>query len=109
MLAGRVRLFVVKRANSTFVLAVVVAVMLACIVPIADQPETAFNEADFPVNQAAVIAPVRIAPPSQITTPLPAVRVASAQVMQRMPVERNLPPMRSGSVPLRSLLCTFLI
>jgi hypothetical protein len=98
---------VVKR-TSTLVLSIVTAVILACVVPIADQPETPFNEADTPVNQATVIAPVRVAPPSEMT-PLPVFRATSAQGTSRMPVEPKPSPRYSASVPLRSLLCTFLI
>jgi hypothetical protein len=98
---------VVKR-TSTIVLSIVTAVILACVVPIADQPETPFNEADTPVNQATVIAPVRVAPPSEMTL-LPAFRATSAQETSRMPVEPKPAPRYSASVSLRSLLCTFLI
>lgn len=98
----------VKR-TSTIVLAIVTAVIFACVVPIADQPETPFNEADTPVNQATVIAPVRIAPPSEMTTLLPAFRATTAQETPRTPVEPKSAPMHSVSVPLHSLLCTFLI
>ena len=98
----------VKR-TSTIILSIVTAVILACVVPIADQPETPFNEADTPVNQATVIAPVRIASPSEMTPLLPAFRATSGQKTSRMPVEPKPAPMYSASVPLRSLLCTFLI
>jgi hypothetical protein len=100
---------VVKRTGLTFVLSLVTAVILACIVPIADRPETSFNEADTPVNQATVIAPIRIAPPSEATAELPAFRATSAQETKRNLAVPKSVPMYRASVPLRSLLCTFLI
>lgn len=105
----QVGLLVVTRTGWTFVLSLLTAVILACIVPVADQPGTSFNEADTPVNQAAVIAPTRIARPGEMTTLLPAFRVTSNQGMKRLLVEPKSLPMCGDSPPLRSLLCTFLI
>lgn len=101
-------LLVVNRTGSTFVISLLSAVILACIVPVADQPETSFNEADIPVNQAVVIAPIRIAGPSEMTTLLPAFRATSAHEMKRMIVGPKSVSLYSDSVPLRFLLCTFL-
>jgi len=98
-----------KCTGRTFAVSLVTAVILACIVPVPDQPETSFNEADTPVNQATVISPVRIAFPSEMTTPLPALRTPGAQEMKRIFVEPKSVPMYSDSVPLRFLLCTFVI
>jgi hypothetical protein len=100
---------VAKRIGLTFVLPLVTAVILACTLPVADRPETSFNEADTPVNQATVIAPVRIAPPSEMTLLLRPFTATSAQATKRMLVEPKSESMYSFSIPLRSLLCTFLI
>lgn len=97
----------VKRIGRTFAVSLFTAVILACILPVADQSHTSFNEADTPVNEGTVIAPMRIAPPSEMTT-LPVFRTTCAQEMKRMLVEPKSALMRSGAVPLRFLLCTFL-
>jgi len=105
----QVGVLVEKRTGRTFAVSLVTAVILACIVPVPDQPETFFNEADTPVNQATVVSPVRIAFPSEMTTPLPALRAPGAQEMKRIFVEPKSVPMYSDSVPLRFLLCSFVI
>jgi hypothetical protein len=58
--------YVFKCSGVAFVLSLVAAVVLAAIVPIPDQPETSFNEVDTPVNEATLVAPVRIIPPTEM-------------------------------------------
>jgi hypothetical protein len=99
----------VKHTGLIFVLSLVTALILACTVPVADQPETSFNEADTPVNQATVIAPIRIAPPSEVTAVLPAFGSSSAQETKPSLVAPKSVPLHRASVPLHSLLCTFLV
>ena len=57
---------VFKQSGFAFVLSLVVVVILAAVFPIPDQPETSFNEADTPVTQATLRAPIRITPPMEM-------------------------------------------
>ena len=100
----------VKRSGWTFVLLLVTAVALTSVVPVADQPETAFNEIDTPVNQATRVAPsVRFAPPHELRIILPRSFIRTSEVI-RTPIESiSLAMHWHLSTPLRELLCTFLI
>ena len=49
--------FVTKRSKWIWVLPLIAAVVLAAAVPMADQPETSFNEIDTPVNVTNPVSP----------------------------------------------------
>jgi hypothetical protein len=55
---------VLKRSKWAFLLLLATAVTFVSVMPMADQPETAFNEIDTPVNQTTPVAPwVKFVPP----------------------------------------------
>jgi hypothetical protein len=92
------------------VLSLVVAVILAAIVPIPDQPETSFNEVDTPVNEATLVAPVRITPPTEMQSVLSRpIGIMAKDIRGSVLVGSGsfLTPRPSG--PARALLCIFLI
>ena len=101
---------VVKRSRWALVLSLITMVTLVSIVPIADQPETAFNENDTPVNAGTPIAPLRVAPPSSVPMVLPGpVKVTGSENIARMSVVSKSIPTHWHPSPLCNLLCTFLI
>jgi hypothetical protein len=100
---------VVKGIGWAFVLPLVTAVVFVSVVPVADQPETAFNEIDAPVSQTTPVAPwVRFTPPhevsvillSSVTHPSKAIRISFESISLAMHWHRS---------PLPELLCTLLI
>ena len=100
----------VKRSSWKFVLPLVAAVILVSVMPVADQPETAFNEIDTPVNQTVPVAPwVKIAPPSQVLIILPRSFSHTSDTMIRTSVESISLAMHLHVSPLRELLCALLI
>jgi hypothetical protein len=101
---------VVKRRGWTFVVPLVIAVILVSAVPVPDQPETAFNEIDTPVNQTIPVAPrVRIAPPLQAPVILPRSFTRAMDQIVRTSVESITLGSHGHLSPLSELLCTFLI
>jgi len=101
---------VFKCGGFAFVFSLAVAVFLAAVVPIPDQPETSFNEVDTPVNEATLVAPVRITPPTEMQS------VVSRPIPIMSTDMRGLVLVGSGSFlthrpsgPVRALLCIFLI
>ena len=100
---------VVKRIGWASVLPLVMAVVFVSVVPVADQPETAFNEIDAPVNQTTAVAPrVRFAPPHELPVVLPRSLTRMSEGI-RMSLESISRPMHWHLSPLRELLCTLLI
>jgi len=103
-------LYVFKCGGFSFVLSLVVAVILAAIVPIPDQPETSFNEVDTPVNEATLVAPVRIAPLAEMQRVLSRpILIMGAAIRVAVLVGFGSSLTHRPSSPLRALLCTFLI
>jgi hypothetical protein len=100
---------VVKRSKWTFLLVVVTAVIFISVMPMADNPETAFNEIDTPVNQSIPVAPwMKFTPPIRISITLPR-SFSCAGDRIRTSVESISIATHRQSSPLRELLCTFLI
>jgi hypothetical protein len=100
---------VVNRSKWTFLLVVVTAVIFISVVPMADNPETAFNEIDTPVNQTIPVAPwMKFTPPIRICIILPR-SFSRAGDRIRTSVESISIATHWQSSPLRELLCTFLI
>jgi hypothetical protein len=101
--------FVVKRCDWTFLLFLATAVIFISVVPKVDDPETAFNEIDTPVNQTIPVAPwVKFAPPTGVPIILPRSFGRTCDGV-RMSVESISLPTHWHSSPLRELLCTLLI
>lgn len=91
-------------------LSLVVALILAAIVPIPDQPETSFNEVDTPVIEATFVAPVRIAPPTEMQSVLSRpILIMGTAIGVRVLVGSGSSLTRRPSSPVRALLCIFLI
>ena len=102
--------YVFKCGGLSFVLSLVVAVILSAIVPLPDQPETSFNEVDTPVNEATPVAPVRIAPPTEIQSVLSRpIFIMDAAIWVSVLVGSGSSLTRRPSSPVRALLCIFLI
>jgi hypothetical protein len=100
---------VVKGIGWAFVLSLVTAVVFISVVPVADQPETAFNEIDTPVNQTTpVTLSVRFARPHEISIILPR-SFSPTSEMIRTSIESISLAMHWHLSPLRELLCTLLI
>jgi hypothetical protein len=100
---------VVKRGKWTFLLLVLAAVTFISVVPMADNPETAFNEIDTPVNQTIPVAPwMKFTPPIRISIILPRSFSRTGDGI-RTSVESISTATHRQSSPLRELLCTFLI
>ena len=99
-----------KCSGFAFVFSLVVAVILAAIVPIPDQPETSFNEVDTPVNEATLVAPVRITPPTEVQTVMSRpIRIMAPEMRGLLMVGSRFSLTQMPSGPVRALLCTFLI
>ena len=102
--------YVFKCSGFGFVLSLAAAVVLAAVVPISDQPETSFNEVDTPVNEATLVAPVRITPPTEmqsvLSRPIP---IMGTEIGQSVLVGSGSSLTRRPSGPARALLCIFLI
>jgi hypothetical protein len=100
---------VLKRSEWKFLLLLVIAVICTSVVPRADNPETAFNEIDTPVNQTTPVAPwMKFAPPPRA----PIVLLGSfgrTGGRIRTSVESTSLPTHWHLNPLRELLCTFLV
>ena len=99
----------VKGIGWAFVLPLVTAVVFISAVPVADQPETPFNEINTPVNQTTPVAPwVRFALPHEISIILPRSFSPTGEAI-RTSIESISLAMRGHLSPLRELLCTLLI
>jgi hypothetical protein len=101
---------VFKCSGFAFVLSLVAAVLLAAIIPIPDQPETSFNEVDTPVNEATLVSPVRIMPPTEMQSALSRpIRVPGTE-MRGLVLDGSGSSLRyRPSGPVHALLCIFLI
>jgi len=100
---------VVKRIGWASVLPLVMTVVFVSVVPVADQPETAFNEIDAPVNQTTPVAPrVRLTPPHELRIVLPRSFTRMSEGI-RSSLESISRPMHWHLSPLPELLCTLLI
>ena len=97
------------RSGRTFLLILVTTVFFASVVPVADDPETAFNESDIPVNQTSAVAPrITFALPARVPI-FPLGSPSRAGNAIRTSVESISLPTHRHSNPLRELLCTLLI
>ena len=97
------------RSGRTFLLVLVTAVVFAFVVPVVDDPETAFNEIDTPVNQTSAVAPrIILALPARVSI-FPLGSLSRAGNAIRTSVESMSLPKHRHSNPLRELLCTLLI
>ena len=89
-----------------------IAAVLVSAVPRVDSPDTAFNEADAPVNLAPTARPnIQLVPP--VVDPiaiLPATPLHSAgRVVSRLVLELAAMPSQRHGHSLQEVLCTFLI
>jgi hypothetical protein len=88
------------------------AAVCCCAVPGVDLPETAFNEADLPVN-LAIAAPPRIQDTAPVVVPvatLPALPLDCAACrVSELAVAPVVVATQARSHDLHALLCTFLI
>jgi hypothetical protein len=92
-----------------FLLLVVSAVIFISVMPMADNPETAFNEIDTPVNQTIPVAPwMKFTPPIRIPIIPPRSFSRTGDGIRRAVESISIATHRQSS-PLRKLLCTFLI
>jgi hypothetical protein len=102
--------YVFKCSEFAFVLSLVVAVVLAAIVPIPDQPETSFNEVDTPVNEATLVAPVRITPPTEVQSVVSRpIRIMGTEMRELVLAGSGSSLTHRPSGPVHALLCIFLI
>ena len=98
-----------ERSKWAFLLLLAVAVAFVSVMPMADLPETAFNEIDTPVNQTTPVAPwVKFVPPVEVRFILPRA-FDHADDGIRTSVESISLATHWHLSPLRELLCTFLI
>jgi len=105
------RLSRVLRIRRILILVLLGATFCAAVVPRADAPETAFNEADTPVNLAPPVRPgiqlVAPAPHPTVASPAP-LAYAPRYVLKTVARETAVLPNRHRH-SLQELLCTFLI
>ena len=100
---------VLKRSKWAFLLLLATAVTFVSSVPMADLPETAFNEIDTPVNQTTPVAPwVKFVPPVEVGFILPRSFNRTGDGIHHSVESISLATHWHVS-PLRELLCTFLI
>ena len=98
-----------NRSKWAFLLLLATAVTFVSVMPMADQPETAFNEIDTPVNQTTPVAPwVKFVPPVEVRFILPRSLDHSGEGIRTSAESVSLAPHWHVN-PLHELLCTFLI
>jgi hypothetical protein len=100
-----------KQAYLILILFLLAAAVGVSAVPRADSPQTAFNEADAPVNLAPPCRPdVRLTPPAiDPVSALPALPMSSALSTVSSFIAPPVTPHRQYPRSLQNLLCTFLI
>jgi hypothetical protein len=100
---------VIARSRWTFLFVLVTALAFTSVVPVADDPEIAFNEIDTPVNQTTTVAPrIIFALPTRVLI-FALGLLSRADQSIRISVESISHPTHRYSHPLRELLCTLLI
>jgi hypothetical protein len=101
----------VKRLRLALVLFLTAAAVCASVVPRPDLPETAFNEADAPVNLAPPVLPrIQIILPAVNPLAILPLRNHCADcTVRRLLLEPPVAPSQRHSRSLQDLLCTFLI
>ncbi|MGA9640806.1 MAG: hypothetical protein WBQ72_05380 [Terriglobales bacterium] len=101
-----------RRNLWSFVLLLLIGVFCAAAVPPTDLPETSYNEADTPVNQAPPVAlGIRFVRPANVVGTVPRAIVRSRWDVQP-PFDQWLPAPASAkhdSHSVQDLLCTLLI
>jgi hypothetical protein len=102
----------VKQTAWTFLLFLLCAVVCASAIPPTDLAETAFNEVDAPVNQAAPVVPcVKFIRPAGVSIDLPRAQCPKGRELQPEPLKSAY--LTAGTVhdthSLQDLLCTLLI
>ena len=98
-----------NRSKWAFLLLLATAVTFVSVLPIADLPETAFNEIDTPVNQTTPVAPwVKFVPPVEVRVILRRSFDHTRDGIRTSAESVSLAPHWRVN-PLRELLCTFLI
>lgn len=98
-----------KRTKWAFLLLLAAAVTYVSVMPMADLPETAFNEVDTPVNQTTPVAPwMKFVPPVEVRFILPRSFDHTGDGIRTSVESVSLAPHWHVN-PLRELLCTFLI
>lgn len=103
---------IVKRLRWITVLVLLGAAVFVSMVPRMDLPETAFNEADAPVNLAPAARPtIRLVPPAVDPIMIsPSLLVySSGRVPSGPAVESAAMPAQRHGHSFQDLLCTFLI
>jgi hypothetical protein len=102
----------VRRGLWTFVLLLLTSIVCVAAVPPTDLPETNYNEADTPVNQAPpVVLGIRFVRPIQVVRTVPRSVLQTRRDVQ-FPVKElvSLPPsLRRNPHSIQDLLCAFLI
>ncbi|HEX8813851.1 MAG TPA: hypothetical protein VF742_17825 [Terracidiphilus sp.] len=101
-----------KRLRAILVLFLLGASVCAFALPRVDLPETAFNEADAPVNLAPPVRPsIRVVPPA--VDPIAVLPTLPVQCMNcvvgGLTLESAAVPRQRHQHSLQDLLCTFLI
>ena len=101
-----------RRRVCTFLLFLLTAVVCVSAIPQTDLPETSYNEADAPLNQAPMVAlRICLVRPAAVSIVLPR-KTVQAQWNFRVPADEPMltpTPVRVDSHSLQDLLCTFLI
>ena len=100
-----------KLAYWILILLLLAATVSVSAVPRADTPQTAFNEADAPVNLAPPCRPtVRLTPPAiEPVSVLPGLATSCVRSAVTNFIEPAVTPHRQHPRLLQNLLCTFLI
>ena len=103
---------VVRRKTGTFFLFLIASVALVSIVPRNDVPETAYNEAETPVNQAPpVVLGATLVHPPAIAAVLHRGGRGAGRCLAHEPLDHRMGHSLFPRDPhsLQDLLCTFLI
>ena len=101
-----------QRRVWTFLLFLLTALVCVSAIPQTDLPETSYDEADAPLNQAPmVLLKIPLVRPAGVSIVLPK-KTVQAEWTQRVPADASLSTpasVRVDSHSLQDLLCTFLI